>query len=318
MSLGTIGGRAAGAALAAFIGLCALAPGAGQARAVNARVLGTFSMRASVTAAVGVRGEHPGQVLTRRWVISASACRQDVCARLRLRRQRSDGQHSDMTLRQTGVGRYKGTGVFYVPLRCEGRVYRRGSRAPYRISLTVVAATEVGGVLFARRITATYVNAARTDATPCPLGPSHDAARYRGIAVSPLPVAPAPSFIWTVDAADRVASFTNTSSPGAGGARLIGSLWSFGDPASGARDGSILADPEHAFSAPGEYEVSLTEIDAEGLSATATEAVTVPVPVPIIYPIPPRPSGSSRSVASTRPSAPMRRAADSPPGLITA
>jgi len=256
--------------------VCAWSGTAAAASVVDARVLGTFSMRARVTAAVNVRGEHAGQVFRRRWVITADGCQGNVCPTLELLRQRSRHLYSRLELHRVGVGRYAGRGAFYAALACKGRIYRHGSRAPYRITLRVVGATEVGGVFFARRITATYVNRRRSDSTPCPLGPSHDAARYRGRVGSLQELAPVAAFAVGVDARNGVASFTNASFAGRDGSQLVSSLWGFGDPGSGLADSSTLQDPVHQFSAPGVYDVTLTETDGDGLSSTATQTVTVP------------------------------------------
>ena len=244
----------------------AAGPVVGLARAagVDARVVGTFTMRARVTTAVNVLGEHVGQRLTRRWAIVARGCNGSVCETLELRRQRGDNRHSKITLHRTAPGRYRGRGVFYAALSCYGKVYRHGSRVPYRITLTVGVTTEVGGVTFARRITARYDNPSRANRTRCPLGPSHDAARYKGRLTTPLPAAPVASFSVSMDGATDVASFTDLSHQVRRGAALVSQSWNFGDSASGAADGSTLANPEHQYSAPGNYVVTLTETDANG------------------------------------------------------
>jgi hypothetical protein len=157
----------------------------------NALVFGIFAMTAKVTTAVNVHGEHKGQILHRSWELIPTECRVNVCQRVTLYRQRSSHIIERVALRRTGTGRYAGTGMFYVGLRCRGRTYRLGSRVPFEITLTVRAVTDVGNVRFASRITATYVNRARSDDTPCPLAPSHDAARYTG-SLAPPPSAPSP------------------------------------------------------------------------------------------------------------------------------
>ncbi len=257
----------------------AAGPTLGLARAagVDARVMGTFAMRARVTTAVNVLGEHVGQRLTRRWAIVARGCNGSVCETLELRRQRGGHHHSKITLHRTAPGRYMGSGVFYAALSCYGKVHRHGSRVPYRITLTVAATTQVGGVTFARRISARYDNPSRANRTRCPLGLSHDAARYTGRLTTPLPPAPVASFSVSMDGATDVASFTDLSHQVLHGAGLVSQLWDFGDSASGTADGSTLANPEHQYSAPGNYVVTLTETDANGLASTTTEMVTAPV-----------------------------------------
>jgi PKD repeat protein len=245
---------------------------------VDARVVGTFAMSATVTVAVHVRGERVGQRLARTWTIVPSGCQGSVCQVLALDRARGGGQHDQLTLQRVGSGRYVGRGVFYVALSCLGRIDPQGSRVPYRITLTVGSATIVQGIRFARRITATYVNPRRSDATRCPLGPSHDAASYAGRLGSPLPSPPTVSFSTVFGIAGDSASFTDTSTPGNGGAAIVSRLWQFGDGSSGAANSSTLVAPVHQFSAPGTYAVSLTVTDSNGLSSTGGQMITAPGP----------------------------------------
>jgi hypothetical protein len=274
-----------GAALAAAPAFAVASPsaavrssGAASVSAGDARLIGTFAMVATVTTAVGVNGERTGQTLRRTWTIRPGACEFSLCRRLTLWRERSSGIVELVGLHRTGRGRYAGSGAFYVPLSCLGRTYRLGSRAPFRITLTVTAAIRVQAIWFARRVKATYVNPARSDHTPCPLGPSHDAARYTGTLSSPVPSPPTASFSAQVDATDETVDFTDSSRPGAGGAAIPAHKWQFDDPASGASDTSTQADPVHRFSAPGSYMVSLTATDANELTSTSTQTVTVPLP----------------------------------------
>ena len=52
------------------------------------------------------------------------------------------------------------------------------------------------------------------------------------------------------------ATFTDRSTPGAGGAGTTNWWWNFGDPASGSGDSATVPDPVHRFSAPGTYRVT--------------------------------------------------------------
>jgi PKD domain len=243
--------------------------------AADARVIGTFAMQADVTEAVNVRGEHRGQLLQRRWTLTAAECEASVCQTLQLQRQRSAGITEAVTLKRTGAGSYAGRGSFYVPLRCKGRLYLHGARAPYSITLAVVTAEAVQRISFARTIRARYVNRRRIDRTACPLGLSHDAATYSGSATGPLPTPPSASFTAATNEDTLSATFTALLTPGAGGAPIVSTQWSFGDPASGAADSSTEAAPTHLFSAPGSYTVMLTATDANGLSATVSEPVQI-------------------------------------------
>jgi PKD repeat protein len=246
--------------------------------APDARVTGTFEMLARVTVAKNVRGEHVGQSLRRRWLISPQSCSGNICQALDLNRERSAGIDESLALHRVAAGTYTGSGSFYVALSCKHKTYPHGSRAPYRITLTVSSAVSVQGIAFARGITATYQNSKRSDSTKCVLGPSHDAARYTGNATSAIPSPPAASFLTQLDGASDSAAFTDTSTVAPGGAQIVSTLWGFGDPASGAGDSSIAAAPSHQFSGPGSYSVTLTVTDANGLSSTTTQPVTAPGP----------------------------------------
>ncbi len=246
--------------------------------AIDARPTGTFAMLAYVTSAMNVPGEHVGQSLRRRWALSPESCAESVCEALNLDRERSAGVTELLALRRVAVGTYTGTGSFYVPLRCKNRTYTHGSRAPYRITLTIRSAVTVQDIGFARTITAAYQNSTRSDSTPCVLDPSHDAARYSGSASSAVPTPPVAGFSTQLNGATDNAAFTDTSAPAADGAPIVSTQWSFGDPASGASDNSTEPSPSHNFSGPGVYTVTLTVTDADGLIATSTQQIVVSGP----------------------------------------
>lgn len=250
------------------------------ASAGDARVIGTFSMIAHVTTAVNVKGEHRGQVLRRTWYVTPSFCSGSRCDRLVLRRRRADGDRNRVVLYRTGPGRYSGQGAFYVALQCEGHVYRHGSRAPFRMTITVTKVATVEHLRFARSLRATYLNTQRTDTTPCPLGPSHDAASYTGKLSSKLATPPAASFTYTTPTpTNGTVDFTGKATRGELGYRIKRYHWSFGDPGSGKADTSTQRDPTHTFSASGSYTVTLTVTDAEGLTGSVSHTVVVPSPL---------------------------------------
>jgi PKD repeat protein len=246
--------------------------------AADARVVGTFSMRAKVTTAVDVLDEYPGEMLTRRWSIRERDCVGNVCRVLKLDRERGEELHSRVLLRRVGPGRYSGHGVFYSALSCRDKVYPRGARVPYEITLTIAGTRKVDGVRFARRIRATYLNASRRDSTPCPLGPSHDSARYTGNDTSPLPTPARASFTSKVLLATQSVSFTDTSIASRSGGRIVSRLWTFGDPGSGAANTSTHARPTHVYVAPGSYLVTLAVSNADGLTSMSKQTVLVPGP----------------------------------------
>jgi hypothetical protein len=244
------------------------------APAVEARVVSTFVMSGRITRALRVRGEHPGQLITRHWQFSGQGCTGNVCRALALRRERADHRFSRIVLARVGVGRYAGRGRFYAALRCRGRRYPRGEEVPYRITVRVTRAASIEGLQFAAGLAATYTSTRRIDRTRCPLGPSHDAAVYTGTA-APLPSPPTAAFTAAVAPATDDARFTDTSTTGAGGAPVAGWYWVFGDPASGSADISGLQNPQHTFSVPGTYRVCLIIRDANDLSAGTCAPVTV-------------------------------------------
>jgi hypothetical protein len=144
-------------------------------------------MRGVITEAVDVRGERRGERVLRNWAIHPAGCVRSLCGQLQVVRNRGRIRDSYVVLHRIGIGRYRGSGVFWVALKCLGHRYRLGSRAPYTITLQVTRQRRVGSVWYATAIRATYANRSRTDGTRCPLGPESDAARYVGRLASRLP-----------------------------------------------------------------------------------------------------------------------------------
>lgn len=273
-------------------------------------------MRAVVTAAVNVRGEHRGERVTRTWRIRPSGCAGDVCQVLHLSRTRGHGRRLWLALQLRSDGSWVGRGSFFVALSCRGRIDRHGARAPYTIRLRVGAIRTVGGIDFARTLRATYVNRTRIDRTRCAIAPSYDAARYRGHLRSGLPSPPQAAFT-TAAGADGLVSFGDASRPGSGpGRRVVAWSWNFGDPASGAANASALQAPAHQFTAPGSYAVALTATDAAGLHATVVQTVVVAAAARSVV----RDAQLSvqRTVASTRERSPTSAASVRRRGITTA
>ena len=158
--------------------------------AVNVRVLGRFLMTGTVTQAVGIPGERPGERLARTWRVRPYGCAESDCPRIVVVRNRGAQRESKLTLHRVSASAYRGTGSFYVPLKCLGRTYARGSVAPYVLTLVVTHWVLSGSIRYATKISATYVNTQRSDRTRCPLGIVHDAARYTGTLKSAVPPAP--------------------------------------------------------------------------------------------------------------------------------
>jgi hypothetical protein len=180
-------GVAAGAALASGwstgAGLAAAQP-APSAPITAARLQGTFSVAGRVTVAVNVRGERPGQTVQRNWTFT-SACPVGQCPTVDLSRGRASGADV-LVLRRLTPGRYAGTASFYAPLRCAGKVYPRGQKVPFTITVEIARTAQVNAVTVAAAIIATYQNRKRINLTPCVAVLGHDAARYHGT-LAPLP-----------------------------------------------------------------------------------------------------------------------------------
>jgi hypothetical protein len=163
-------------AAAAVLAILAFAGSASaQTPATDALLNGTFQMSGRVSVAANVRGERTGQVVTRTWTFTPQ-CTTAPCATVQLVRGRANGTDT-IILGQTSTGTYAGSGVFYAPLRCSGRVYPRGQEIPFRITVRITATDGTT----ASAISATYVNRQRTNLTPCIGVLGHDSARYTGL-----------------------------------------------------------------------------------------------------------------------------------------
>ncbi|MFZ1997682.1 MAG: PKD domain-containing protein [Solirubrobacteraceae bacterium] len=284
-------------AMGVIVGAAMVLVVAGPARAAgvaDARISTTFTMHGQIVTAVRVRGERSGQAVTRRWTFTGLGCAGSVCRQLGLRRQRGANRFDHLTLSRVGVGSYAGSSRFSAPLRCRGRRYPHGLVVPYTITVQVTQMVGIEGIAFASQLAAVYTNRRRIDHTPCPIGPSHDAARYLGVA-APLPSPPAAAFRVAAHPAHDSATFTDTSLPGAGGAPIVARAWQFGDPGSGAANTATASPSRHTFSVPGPYQVALTVTDANGLSATTTHSVVAPGPPTAAFTD--APVGTSRTFA---------------------
>ncbi len=166
----------------------AVAGAASRPDPARARLQGYFQMAGRVTSAYNVRGEHTGQKVIRIWRF-LPRCRTGACSRILLIRRRARGTDW-VILHRRRDGSYLGRGSFPAPLSCAGRIYPRGERVPFTITVTVTAAQLKNGVLVATRVTGTYLNTYRFNRTPCVAMLGRDAARYHGHAI-PAPAADA-------------------------------------------------------------------------------------------------------------------------------
>jgi hypothetical protein len=186
------------ARLAGLAGLCAGLAGlaapatSGAAAAVNpllanARVQGQFQLAGLVTVAKDVVGEHKGQKVLRTWTFTP-ACPTGACATLKLTRGRGRGNGTDkLVLQRTVAGSYQGSGSFYAPLRCGGRIDPQGEQVPFSVTVTVTAAGQGQFGVLATRLKATYTNPLRINRSRCVAFLGHDAATYHGHLVPPRP-----------------------------------------------------------------------------------------------------------------------------------
>ena len=167
----------AAAALLSAIGFAAAAR-AQSPLADTARLQGQFQMAGTITAARHVRGEHVGETVQRAWTF-APLCAVGPCQQISLSRQRAAGS-DNVVLTLTSADNYAGSGVFYAPLRCNGRVVHRGVSVPFTITVQITNAAIQGGVPVATQLSATYTNRSRQNLTKCVAVPGHDAAMYQG------------------------------------------------------------------------------------------------------------------------------------------
>jgi hypothetical protein len=170
-------------ALAALSAVAALGVPAASAATVNpliagARLDGQFQLAGRITKANNVPGEHKGQTVLRTWTF-ASTCATGPCATLDLTRSRQTGT-DQVVLTLTKHGSYKGSGSFFAPLRCGGRINRRGERVPFTVTATVTAAVQTQLGIYATRVNATYKGGRRVNRTRCVASLGSDAASYHG------------------------------------------------------------------------------------------------------------------------------------------
>jgi hypothetical protein len=166
------------AAVAAVAAATLTAPALAQPIAPAQQLQGTFQMTGTLTVAQNVRGEHTGEVVQRAWTFTP-LCATGPCATVRLARQRA-ARINALLLHAIAPDTYAGTGRFYAPLGCSGRIYRPGQAVPYTITVHVTAVTQSAAGPVASGLSATYVNRSRINLTPCIGVLGHDSASYTG------------------------------------------------------------------------------------------------------------------------------------------
>lgn len=102
---------------------------------------------------------------------------------------------------------------------------------------------------------------------------------FTQVSVTPNPVA---NFYYTTLCEDLLVNFQDASFPNGAG-NVVSWAWNFGDPASGIYNLSNIEDPQHIFSAPGTYDVTLTITNFNNCSGTITKQITVGEAPPVEF-----------------------------------
>jgi len=166
----------------------ALAAGPAPAPApllAGARLQGFYVVSGIVTTAVGVPGEHRGDHVRRIWALQPpAACPTGPCETVALIRRRAAGTDK-LLLRRRRAAFYSGVGAFLAPVRCGGRLYRKGELVTFTITLQITAVAVQGTDVQATGFVAHYRNRGRLGLTRCVSPPSYDSASYLGSALPP-------------------------------------------------------------------------------------------------------------------------------------
>lgn len=101
----------------------------------------------------------------------------------------------------------------------------------------------------------------------------------RALIVSPDPVA---KFSYSNPCEGGSVNFNDLSQPNSA-TSIVNWFWDFGDPASGINNTSYLNNPNHIFSSPGTYTVSLLVENATGCKAVYTDNVAVKPKPPVDF-----------------------------------
>lgn len=99
------------------------------------------------------------------------------------------------------------------------------------------------------------------------------------VTITPTPVA---NFYYSSSCEDMVVDFQDASFPNGAG-NIVSWNWNFGDPASGVFNTSNLADPQHIFTTPGLYTVTLYVVNFNNCSDTITKQVNAGVAPPVAF-----------------------------------
>jgi len=99
------------------------------------------------------------------------------------------------------------------------------------------------------------------------------------VTVTPNPVA---NFYYTTLCEDLLVNFQDASFPNGAG-NIVSWAWNFDDPSSGIFNTSTIEDPQHIFSAPGTYNVTLTITNFNNCSGSITKTINVGMAPPVEF-----------------------------------
>jgi PKD repeat protein len=260
--------------VALAIAIAVSAHPAGAQAAPDGHIVGSFQLSGVITKVVNVKGERRGQRIKRTWSFQPAACSSSlVCEQIVVTRARAGGRRDTATLTRAAPGIYKGTGSYPIAVRCGRKRLPSGGTGSFSLRVHIRAVQLIQNVPFATAIDATYRSIARVNQTKCPGFLGQDAASYQG-PVAALPSPPTANFSYARQSqVPATFSFQDTSAPGTGGALIVARQWDFGDPASGAANNDTSATPSHSYAVAGTYTVTLTVIDANGLTSTTSRQV---------------------------------------------
>lgn len=146
----------------------------------EARLVGAFTMKGTITVASDVYGEHAGQHVVRSWAFYPQ-CKRGACQHVVLKRLRSGKKILNTVTLNRGSGRiYRGNGDFWMPLECFNKTYQHAGVAYETITVHITRSVTVGGKHYVTGIRASYDNSTRHQYTRCPGTIGNDAASYAG------------------------------------------------------------------------------------------------------------------------------------------
>jgi len=243
------------------------------APAASAKVVppaGRWVMRGVVVDAHNLDGARVGTKLTRTWVFRRCGAR---CLRVSTERYQGGFDRHTVRLR----GRYWIGTSPYARTCASGERVVAASRLKFRVTRSVrrdgrQLASKLDGTFRGTspgctgdgptREVWTY-SATRKDLPPAPAAPTAD------IGIAPELAS------YSVAAGTSKLHFSDDSTDDRDSGRIVTRAWNFGDPASGEANASDLQSPQHTYTKPGSYRVTLTVTDDDGRTDTTRRVVVI-------------------------------------------